>query len=95
MDNKINKKDLSDYIAGRYDLKKGLSEDIIQTIFHKITSELKKGNSVNIVGFGSFYNKEYDERISTNPQTGKTFKKGKRVCIKFRLGKMLKNLHKK
>lgn len=91
MSEKFNKKDISDYVSSRYDLKKSLCEDITQSIFTKIIHELKKGNSVSIVGFGTFEVKTYPPRISTNPQTGMTFNKGERKCVVFRKGNRLKN----
>lgn len=88
---KLNKKDLSEFLNERYDLGKEKSENIINSIFWKIETELKKGNDVQIVGFGKFFNKELQERISTNPQNGEKFVKEKRNVIKFKLGKNLKN----
>lgn len=89
---KVNKKDLAYSIAEQYGLKKGLSEDIIQSLFLHIERTLKEGNSVNIVGFGSFHIKKMSARVSVNPQNGKRFNQKERNVVKFKLGKNLKEL---
>lgn len=89
---KVNKKDIALFLSERYDfLSKAEAENIINSIFRKIEMELKKGNDVQIVGFGKFFNRELNERISTNPQNGEKFIKGKRKVIRFKIGKNLKN----
>lgn len=93
MNKKLNKKDLAYYIAEKYSLKKGLSEEILESLFLKIERELRDKNKVTIVGFGSFFTKTLKPRVSTNPQTGERFQKGERTVIKFRLGKKLKNIN--
>jgi nucleoid DNA-binding protein len=94
MDNKVNKKDLAYFIAEKYDLKKGVSEDVIESLFLKIEHELRNKNQVSIVGFGTFYTKKLNARISTNPQTGEKFNKEERTIAKFKLGKKLNNMFK-
>jgi nucleoid DNA-binding protein len=94
VDKKINKKDLAYHIAEKYNIKKGVSEDIIESLFLKIEHELRIESQITIVGFGSFTVRELDARTSTNPQTGERFKKSKRKIVKFKLGKKLKNMFK-
>lgn len=89
---KINRKDLAYNIAEKYGLKKNQSEDILQSIFLHIERELREGNAINIVGFGSFYIKKMKSRISVNPQSGERFEQKERNVVKFKLGKNLKNL---
>ena len=95
MGKKINKKDLAYFIADKYNLKKGLSEDVIESLFLKIEHEIRNKNQVSIVGFGTFYTKQLNARISTNPQTGEKFQKEARTIAKFKLGKKLNNMFKK
>tara|TARA_B100001245_G_C22539838_1_gene270786 strand:- start:51 stop:338 length:288 start_codon:yes stop_codon:yes gene_type:complete len=92
---KVNRKDLAYNIAKKYNLKKNQSEEILQSIFLHIERELREGNTVNIVGFGSFYIKTMNSRISVNPQSGERFEQEERDVVKFRLGKNLKNLKKR
>jgi DNA-binding protein HU-beta len=92
MENKTNKKDLAYYLADKYNLKKGFSEELIESLFLYIERELRSGNQVSIVGFGTFYSKSMKARISTNPQNGEKFQKPERVMVKFKLGKKLKGM---
>lgn len=92
---KINKKDLSLFLSERYKkLSKSECEDIINTLFWKMTEEIKHDKIVSIVGFGQFFQKELKERIATNPQNGTKFKKPKRKVVKFKLGTDLKKINK-
>jgi len=90
----MNKKDLAYFLADKYEIKKGLSEDIIDSLFLKIEQELRKKEKVNIVGFGCFYTKEMKKRIATNPQNGETFELAPRTTVKLRLGKKLDGMFK-
>ena len=90
----MNKKDLAYFLAEKYNLKKGLSEEVIESLFLKIEQELREKNKVNIVGFGSFYTKKMKKRTATNPQSGKTFELNERHIVKFRLGKKLHGMFK-
>tara|TARA_B100000700_G_scaffold267699_1_gene307846 strand:- start:122309 stop:122611 length:303 start_codon:yes stop_codon:yes gene_type:complete len=93
---KVNKKDISLFLSERYkNLSKSECEDIINSLFWKITEEIKNDNIVSIVGFGQFFQKELGERIATNPQNGKKFKKPKRKVVKFKIGTDLKKINKK
>jgi DNA-binding protein HU-beta len=91
----MNKKELAYFLADKYDIKKGLSEDIIESLFLKVEQELRKKKRVNIVGFGSFYTKEMKKRTATNPQNGETFELESRTIVKFKLGKKLSDMFKK
>jgi DNA-binding protein HU-beta len=91
----MNKKDLAYFIAEKYEIKKGLSEDIIESLFLKMEQEIRNGEKINIVGFGSFHTKEMKERIATNPQNGETFSLESRTVVKFKLGKKLRDMFKK
>ena len=90
----MNKKELAYFLADKYDIKKGLSEDIIESLFIKMEQELRKKKKINIVGFGSFYTKEMKQRTATNPQNGETFDLESRTIVKFKLGKKLKDMFK-
>lgn len=90
----MNKKDLAYFLAEKYNLKKGVTEDLIDSLFLKMEQELRKKNKINIVGFGSFYVKEMKERTATNPQNGETFELESREVVKFKLGKKLREMFK-
>jgi len=90
----MNKKDLAYFLAEKYNLKKGVTEDLIDSLFLKMEQELRQKKKINIVGFGSFYVKEMKQRTATNPQNGETFDLESREVVKFKLGKKLKEMFK-
>lgn len=90
----MNKKDLAYFLAEKYNLKKGVTEDLVDSLFLKMEQELRKRKKINIVGFGSFYVKEMKKRTATNPQNGETFDLESREVVKFKLGKKLREMFK-
>lgn len=90
----MNKKDLAYFLADKYNLKKGVTEDLIDSLFLKMEQELRQKKKINIVGFGSFYVKEMKQRTATNPQNGETFSLESRQVVKFKLGKKLREMFK-
>tara|TARA_B100000073_G_C23743509_1_gene574446 strand:- start:6233 stop:6514 length:282 start_codon:yes stop_codon:yes gene_type:complete len=90
----MNKKDLAYFLAEKYNLKKGVTEELIDSLFLKMEQELRQKKKINIVGFGSFYVKEMKQRTATNPQNGETFELESREVVKFKLGKKLREMFK-
>lgn len=62
----------------------------IDTVFATMSDSLAKGDTVSVLGFGTFSVKERAEREGCNPATGEkiTIKASKRVA--FKAGKALK-----
>ena len=56
-----------------------------------MTEELKKGEKVQLVGFGTFEVSERAAREGRNPQTGKVMKIKASKAPKFKAGKALKD----
>ena len=56
-----------------------------------VTEELKKGEKVQLVGFGTFEVVERKEREGRNPQSGETMKIAASKAPKFKAGKALKD----
>jgi|TARA_B100001059_G_scaffold35492_1_gene28487 nucleoid DNA-binding protein len=68
-------------------------ETVINTFSQNITVTLKKGNSVEIRGFGRFYTKKLKENFNArNPATNKLIYKPERVKVRFRPAKKLKQI---
>ncbi len=65
--------------------------DLLNSFQQTITKNLKRGEDINIIGFGSFKIVKTKARTGHNPSTGKEIKikAGKR--IKFRAGQALKD----
>ena len=87
----MNKLELIDSIAQAADISKAAAERALDGTVAAITSSLKQGGMVTLVGFGTFYVGERAARAGRNPRTGETIQiKASRVP-KFRAGKALKD----
>ena len=87
----MNKADLIDAIAKDTGLTKKDSEKALKAFVDVVTEELKKGEKVQLVGFGTFEVSERAAREGRNPQTGKTMKIEACKAPKFKAGKALKD----
>jgi len=71
--------------------KKKIAEDAVGCILESITAALKKGDSVTLVGFGTFKVAKRAARTGRNPQSGKPLKIKAKKVPKFTPGKKLKD----
>ena len=78
-------------IAESADISKKDSEKALKAFVDVVTEELKKGEKVQLVGFGTFEVSERAAREGRNPQTGKTMKIEACKAPKFKAGKALKD----
>lgn len=76
----MNKGDLVNEIAKKNELSKAKALDTINCAFDAIKASLKKGQRVQLVGFGSFLVRKRKARMGRNPKTGETIQiKAKKV----------------
>lgn len=87
----MNKTELVAAIAEKAELSKKDSEKALKAFIDVVTEELKKGDKVQLVGFGTFEVSERAAREGRNPQTGKTMKIAACKAPKFKAGKALKD----
>ncbi|AAQ60224.1 MULTISPECIES: HU family DNA-binding protein [Chromobacteriaceae] len=87
----MNKSELIDAIAAEADISKAAAAKALDGMVAAVTSALKKGDTVTLVGFGTFYVGERAERSGRNPKTGATIKIPAARSPKFRAGKALKD----
>lgn len=87
----MNKTELITAIAESVDISKKDSEKALKAFVDVVTEELKKGEKVQLVGFGTFEVSERAAREGRNPQTGKTMKIEACKAPKFKAGKALKD----
>ena len=89
----MNKTELITAIAESADISKKDSEKALKAFVDVVTEELKKGEKVQLVGFGTFEVSERAAREGRNPQTGKTMKdRGLQSSEKLKQEKLLKTL---
>ena len=87
----MNKAELVSAIAEKSELSKKDSEKALKAFTEVVTDELKKGNKIQLVGFGTFEVAERAAREGRNPQTGATMKIAASKAPKFKAGAALKN----
>ncbi len=87
----MNKSELIESIAQAADISKAAAERALDGTVSAITSSLKQGGMVTLVGFGTFYVGERAARSGRNPRTGETIQIKASKVPKFRAGKALKD----
>ncbi len=87
----MNKAELIEAIADAADLTKAEAGRALDGLVDAITAALKHGDSVSLVGFGSFQVKERAARQGRNPQTGATIDIAAAKIPSFKAGKALKD----
>ena len=87
----MNKTELIAAIADSADLTKKDAEKAVNSFTEVITKALKKGDKVQLVGFGPFDVVKRSAREGRNPQTGKAMKIKASKAPKFKAGKALKD----
>ncbi len=88
----MNKAELITAIAEAADLTKKDAEKALKAFTDVVAEELKKGEKVQIVGFGTFEVSERAEREGRNPQSGEVMKIAASKAPKFKAGKALKDM---
>ncbi len=87
----MNKSELIDSIAASADLPKAAAGRALDSALEAITGALAKGDSVALVGFGTFGVKERAARTGRNPQTGQPIEISAATLPSFKPGKALKD----
>jgi len=87
----VNKSDLIEAIAKKADISKAAAERALEGAVAAIHTALRKGGSVSLVGFGTFYVGKRAARSGRNPRTGAAIKIKAAKVPKFRAGKALKD----
>ncbi|KZY35779.1 DNA-binding protein HU [Alcanivorax sp. HI0083] len=87
----MNKSELIDAIAASADISKADAGRALDSTLEAVTGALKKGDSVSLVGFGTFAVKRREARDGRNPQTGQTIKIAAANVPGFKAGKALKD----
>jgi len=87
----MNKSDLIEAIAKSTGLSKADAGRALDATTASVTKALKKGQSVSLVGFGTFAVKKRAARTGRNPRTGETIKIKASKTPSFKAGKALKD----
>ena len=86
----MKKAQLVDSVASRTDSSKAEAGRAVDTTLAAIGSSLSQGDSVSLVGFGTFNVRHRAARMGRNPQTGASIHIGASKSVGFKAGKALK-----
>lgn len=87
----MNKAELASAVAEAAGISKEKALKAIDAVTNNITATLYKGESVTLVGFGTFSAKERAARTGRNPQNGQVVEIPARRIPTFKPGKGLKD----
>jgi DNA-binding protein HU-beta len=87
----MNKTELVEAIAKDAKISKAAADKALKALTDTIEKELKKGEKVALIGFGTFEVSKRAARTGRNPQTGETIKIKAAKTPKFKAGKALKD----
>ena len=88
----MNKTELIAAIAEQAELSKKDAEKALKAFTDVVAEELKKGEKIQLVGFGTFEVTERAARTGRNPQSGEEMNIPASKAPKFKAGKALKDL---
>ena len=87
----MNKTDLIEAVAESADLSKADASRAVDAVIGSVTKALKQGDSVTVVGFGTFQVRERAARTGRNPKTVDTLNIAASKNPAFKAGKALKD----
>jgi DNA-binding protein HU-beta len=87
----VNKTELIEHIALHADISKAAAARALEATIGAVKTTLKNGDSVSLVGFGTFDVGTRAARVGRNPRTGTALKIEAAKVPKFRPGKALKD----
>ena len=90
-EHKLNKAELITAIAEESELSKAKAEFALNSIMDNIKKAVTKGDSVQLIGFGTFGSGKRAARVGRNPKTGEAIKIAAAKTVKFTAGKAFKD----
>lgn len=70
----VNRAELVEILATKNDLSKRVASDVLDTLIETVQTAVKKGDPVQLVGFGTFKSVKRAARVGKNPSTGAALK---------------------
>jgi DNA-binding protein HU-beta len=87
----MNKSDLIEVVAEAADISKAAAGRAVEGMTDAIAAALKGGDTVSLIGFGTFAIKERGARTGRNPKTGASIEIAASKTPTFKAGKALKD----
>ncbi len=86
----MNKQELIDNMAESADISKASAARALEAMVDSVTGALKSGDSLTLVGFGTFSARKREARAGRNPKTGEAIQIKAANVPAFKAGKALK-----
>lgn len=87
----MNKAELVDAIATDCELSKAAAQRALESVLANVIGAVTKGDTVQLVGFGSLSSGKRAARIGRDPRTGKEIQIAAAKTVKFAAGKAFKD----
>ena len=87
----MNKSELVDAMSAQSGLTKADADRAYKAFVDVITAEMKKGETISLIGFGTFVVRERQARTGRNPRTGENIEIAASKIPAFKAGKALKD----
>ncbi len=87
----MTKADLVEVVKTATQLEQKLTEDVIETVFDSLIAALRKGERIEIRGFGTFRTRDRRGRQGRNPRTGEKVEVPAKKILFFKPSKDLKD----
>lgn len=87
----MNKAELVDAIGQDCDLSKVAAQRVLESVLANVIDSVTKGDTVQLVGFGSFSSGKRAARTGRDPRTGKEIQIAAAKTVKFTAGKAFKD----
>lgn len=86
----MNKSELITLVAEKSNQPRKKAEEVVNLVFDSMTQALSGGGRIEIRGFGSFVNKQYESYTGRNPRTGESIQVKPKKLPFFKVGKELR-----
>lgn len=87
----MNKTELIEAIANDCELSKAAAQRALESVINNVIKTVTNGDSVQLVGFGTFSSGSRAARTGRNPRTGEDIKIAAAKTVKFSAGKSFKD----
>lgn len=87
----MRKPELAAAIAEKAELSKDKANVVLNAMLDEITGAVARGDTVSLIGFGTFSVRERSARKGKNPQTGEPMNIPASKTVGFKVGKKLKD----
>ncbi|MDA7742452.1 integration host factor subunit beta [Francisellaceae bacterium] len=87
---KINKSEIIETLAYKFQIEKSESKNAVDCIIQKMISSLSRGKRIEVRGFGAFTVRTLKPKKSRNPKTGEALDLGEKYQVHFKPGEPLR-----